>query len=106
MYKNIRIDSHKLIYHPDIVSRWKSGENIYPIELEIGLTNACNHRCIFCAVDYTGYKPTMLDEDVLLSNLQDLATKGVKSIIYAGEGEPLLNKATPEIINRTNKRRI
>ena len=103
MYKNIRIDSHKLIYHPDIVSRWKSGENIYPIELEIGLTNACNHRCIFCAVDYTGYKPTMLDEDVLLSNLQDLATKGVKSIIYAGEGEPLLNKATPEIINRTKE---
>ena len=56
MSDNIRIDSHKLIYHPDAVAGWLKGENIYPIEIEIGLTNACNHRCTFCAVDYTGYK--------------------------------------------------
>ena len=99
----IRIDSHKLIYHPDIVSRWNNGENIYPIELEVSLTNACNHRCIFCAVDYTGYKPTMLDKNILIENLREVSSKGVKSIIYAGEGEPLLNKAAPEIINKTKE---
>ena len=42
MKENIRMDSHKLIYHPDVVARWKAGENIYPIEMEVGLTNACN----------------------------------------------------------------
>ena len=47
MADKIRMDSHKLIYHPERVAAWKRGENIYPIELEIGLTNACNHRCIF-----------------------------------------------------------
>ena len=77
------------------------GENIYPIELEIGLTNACNHRCIFCAVDYTGYQPVKLDTEVLLKNLDELAPKGLKSIIYAGEGEPLIHKDAPEIINKT-----
>lgn len=97
----LRIDSHKLIYHPDIVSRWNKGENIYPIELEVSLTNACNHRCIFCAVDYTGYKPTLIDETVLTENLQEIAIKGVKSVIYAGEGEPLIHKSAPEIINKT-----
>lgn len=101
MAENIRMDSHKLIYHPEAVARWLRGENIYPIELEIGLTNACNHRCIFCAVDYTGYKPSMLNEKIIIDNLDDLVNKGLKSIIYAGEGEPLLHKAAPDIINRT-----
>ena len=101
MAENIRMDSHKLIYHPQEVARWKNGENIYPIEMEVGLTNACNHRCIFCAVDYTGYKPTMLSKDVLLPNLKEVSAKGMKSIIYAGEGEPLLNKNAVEIINQT-----
>lgn len=101
MAENIRMDSHKLIYHPDVVARWMKGENIYPIELEIGLTNACNHRCIFCAVDYTGYQPDRIDSHVLNDNLKELAPRGVKSIIYAGEGEPLLHKDAPDIINYT-----
>lgn len=101
MAENIRMDSHKLIYHPEVVARWMKGENIYPIELEIGLTNACNHRCIFCAVDYTGYKPDRIDSQLLINNLKELAPKGVKSIIYAGEGEPLLHKEAPDIINNT-----
>ena len=103
MAEDIRMDSHKLIYHPEIVVRWLKGENIYPIELEIGLTNACNHRCIFCAVDYTGYKPDRIDSEVLIENLKELAPKGVKSIIYAGEGEPLLHREAPDIINRTKR---
>lgn len=101
MAENIRMDSHKLIYHPETVSRWLKGENIYPIEIEIGLTNACNHRCIFCAVDYTGYKPNWISSQVLVKNLGELVPKGVKSIIYAGEGEPLLHKEAPYIINKT-----
>ena len=101
MAENIRMDSHKLIYHPDVVAKWLKGENIYPIELEIGLTNACNHRCIFCAVDYTGYKPDKLDSKMLIKNLEELASRGVKSIIYAGEGEPLIHTDAPDIINQT-----
>jgi radical SAM protein with 4Fe4S-binding SPASM domain len=101
MADNIKMDSHKLMLHPQRVAEWMQGKNIYPIELEIGLTNTCNHRCIFCAVDYTEYKPIMLDKQMLLSNLKELSVKGLKSIIYAGEGEPLVNKESPEIINAT-----
>ncbi len=103
MADNIRMDSHKLIYHPDVVVRWLKGDDIYPIELEVSLTNACNHRCVFCAVDYTGYKPTMMNTDVLIPNLKELSAKGLKSIIYAGEGEPLLHKDAPDIINQTKR---
>ncbi len=106
MSDKIRMDSHKLIFHPERVADWQRGENIYPIELEISLTNACNHRCIFCAVDYTGYQPTMLETDILEKNIPQFAKKGVKSIIYAGEGEPLLHKNAPDIINRTKENGI
>lgn len=101
MSDNIRMDSHKLIYHPKEVADWIKGKNIYPIELEVGLSGACNHRCIFCAVDYIDYKPVMIDKDVLVSNLNELAYKGLKSVIYSGEGEPLINKNAPDIINKT-----
>ena len=92
---NIRMDSHKLIYHPCEVAEWMKGNLIYPIEMEVGLSGACNHRCIFCAVDYMGYKPTLLDRDILKKNL--------KIIIYAGEGEPMVHPHAPELINYTKE---
>lgn len=101
MAEDIKMDSHKLIYHPEVVSRWLKGENIYPIEIEIGLTNACNHRCIFCAVDYTEYNPHKIDSKILMENVKELSLKGVKSIIFAGEGEPLLHNEVSYIINKT-----
>lgn len=101
MADDIRIDSHKLMYHPDRVAAWQRGELIYPIEMEIGISGACNHRCVFCAVDYMKYQPRMLDANVLNRNLKILARKGLKSIIYAGEGEPMVHPKASEIINET-----
>ncbi|MCR4740309.1 MAG: radical SAM protein [Lachnospiraceae bacterium] len=99
MAENIRMDSHKLIYHPREVAKWLDGENVYPIEIEISPSGACNHRCTFCAVDYIGYKPFFLDKDIILRDVSFLSKKGLKSIICSGEGEPLLNKDLPEMAN-------
>lgn len=97
--ENIRMDSHKLIYHPDVVARWMKGENIYPIEIEISPSGACNHRCVFCAVDYIGYQPDFLDKDIILRDISQMSRMGLKSVICSGEGEPLLNKNMPDIAN-------
>lgn len=99
MAENFRLDSHKLIYHPETVARWLKGENIYPVEIEIAPSGACNHRCTFCALDYLGYKPNFLDKEILLKNIKIMSKKGLKSVICAGEGEPLLNKNLPAIVN-------
>ncbi len=103
MKEQIRMDSHKLLYHPRRVADWMDGKAIYPIEIEIGLSGACNHRCIFCAVDYMGYQPNFLDTKIVLSTLKELANKGLKSVIYSGEGEPLLHKDAPRIIAKTKE---
>lgn len=106
MSDNIRMDSHKLIYHPNEVSRWFNGENVYPIEIEISPSDLCNHRCIFCAVDYTGYSPTFLDKSIILENTKAMRSKGLKSVVCSGEGEPLLNRNMPDIANGMKKQGI
>lgn len=101
MAENIRMDSHKLIYHPEIVSRWLKGENIYPIEIEISPSGTCNHRCVFCAVDYIGYQPNFLEKNIILRDISYMSKRGLKSVICSGEGEPLLNQNMPDIVNGT-----
>ena len=99
MSDRIRMDSHKLVYHPEAVARWLAGEDIYPIEIEISPSGACNHRCVFCAVDYLGYEAHFLKKDVILRDIRQMGGRGLKSVICSGEGEPLLNRELPEITN-------
>lgn len=95
------IDSHKLIYHVSRVADWLSGKDIYPIYMEVSPSGSCNHRCIFCSVDYLGYKRRFLNIEMMRRQLPEMWRLGVKSIMYAGEGEPLLHKDLPEMIYLT-----
>lgn len=100
-----RIDNHKLIFHPQRVAQWQTGhqnwetaKDIYPIYLEISPVGHCNHRCVFCAVDYVGYQKREIPYEILKERISELAYLGIKSIMFAGEGEPLLYKKLPQII--------
>lgn len=93
------IDSHKLAFHPTRVAKWYEAQddwnklkNIYPVYVEISPYGGCNHRCTFCALDYMGYENIGLDFTILKNTLTNMAANGVKSVMFAGEGEPLLFK--------------
>lgn len=97
MADSFRIDSHKLMFHPDRVARWLEGENTYPLYMEISPSGTCNHRCIFCALDFMEYQRRFLDTEILKERLTEMAELGLKSVMYAGEGEPFLHKDMVEI---------
>ena len=105
-----QIDGHKLFYHPRRVARvveagadWEKAKHVYPIYVEVSPIGACNHRCAFCSVDYIGYKPNRLSIDVMSKRLPELSRLGVKSIMFAGEGEPLLHTDISEMISSYKK---
>lgn len=98
-----KLDGHKLHYHVNRVSEWQDGKNIYPVYMEISPTGACNHRCEFCGLDFMGYETTSLDTELLKKRLSELGSLGLKSIMYAGEGEPLLHKDLADIVLHTKQ---
>lgn len=96
--EDLRIDSHKLLYHTERVHYWLKGKDIYPIYVEISPSGTCNHRCIFCAFEYLNYKPQFINKDVLKKTLSEMARCQVKSVMFSGEGEPFLHKDMPDFI--------
>jgi radical SAM protein with 4Fe4S-binding SPASM domain len=98
-----RIDSHKLMYHPERVQAflnagddWEQYKTLQPIYAEISTAGSCNHRCTFCSVDYLGYKRVFLRRAVLKGFFESAAQIGLQAVMFAGDGEPLLN---PDIID-------
>lgn len=113
------IDSHKYTYHPDhssnVIGYLKNPndsqainafKNQLPIYIEVSPVGACNHRCTFCAVDYIGYKSVFMNTETYKLTIDSMIGKGCKSIMFAGEGEPLLHPDICDLVNYTKQNGI
>lgn len=100
------LDSHKLHYHPKRVCSFLETGDTYPIYMEVSPVGSCNHRCTFCAYDYIGYPNRKLDKKHFLRFIDEVASKGLKSMLYAGEGEPLMHPDIGEFIVATKSKGI
>lgn len=94
----IETENQKLIYHPDRVSEWLRSGDCYPLYIEIGPTNRCNHHCIFCALDWIEKEHHDISREVMNKAFSEMAACNVKSVMFAGEGEPLLHPHLCEFI--------
>ena len=110
-YKNkpekFRLDGHKMLYHLDRILEWQKGERIAPIHIDMGLTKFCNVGCIYCIGVTQGMeKGVMIKRDALLNFIGDCGKLGVKSIGFIGDGEPTLNPALYDSINKAHCEKI
>lgn len=104
--KQFQFEGHKLIYHMDRVNEYLELGDCYPLYMEISPVGNCNHRCIFCAYDYLGYPNRKLETERILSLMDELADCGLRSILFAGEGEPLIHPDLADFILRARNRGI
>jgi MoaA/NifB/PqqE/SkfB family radical SAM enzyme len=104
--KKYIFDGHKLAYHPERVNAFSKNGDCYPLYMEISPVGKCSHRCIFCAYDFIGYPDRRLESERMMKFIDEIAECGIKSVLYAGEGEPLLHPDIDKLITRTRRRGI
>lgn len=93
----------KLLRHSAHVDAMLRGEMVYPVSVEIDLSNICNHNCSWCS--YNGFRQenwVSWPEERILSLLHELADVGVKSITFTGGGEPLVHKRAADIFHKAH----
>ena len=99
MSDRTRIDGQKMDMHPrrlvqwlDATNDWEKAKEVYPIYVEFSPYGVCNHECTFCSVDYILDRRDhpMIAYDVFARTLEDMAKRGILSVMFAGAGEPTL----------------
>ena len=104
-----RIDSTKIQFHPKLVAQWleadtwEKAKKVYPPYWEITTSAACNHRCTFCSVDAIGYPAILMDGSILAARMWEAKELGIKSVMYAGTGEPLSHKRINNIVQSAHE---
>ncbi|HTF89697.1 MAG TPA: radical SAM protein [Planctomycetota bacterium] len=88
-------DSQKVFLHSERLAAWLRDGRSFPVTIELDATNRCNHACSFCcwSVLHDRRRDTM-SWDFMAKVLDDLASVGVKAVIWTGGGEPLVNPHT------------
>lgn len=86
------IDGHKLYWHMDRVLQWQKERIVPPVYVEISPVGFCNNQCVFCGVDFAMDNKSRLETGILCERLREMGRLGVRSVMFAGEGEPLLHE--------------
>lgn len=99
---NFILDGHKLRYHSQAVADFLGGKGIFPIYAEISPVANCNHHCLFCHYNYLGHKG-FFKKGRMAGLIKELSIARVKSLVFAGIGEPLIHPETVAAIELAKK---
>lgn len=99
-----RLSFEKVFYFPKHLQSLIRDEETYPIQLQIGPVNFCNHDCTFCYAarsmfDAKGTDRTRIDVERLLQIIEEMHGLGLRSATLVGSGEPTLHPRIDEMIS-------
>jgi MoaA/NifB/PqqE/SkfB family radical SAM enzyme len=83
-----------------------AGEHVYPISVEIDLSNTCPHDCPFCSFGTSqsqGYRQqnwVQFPTPRMITLLEELSECGVQSVTFTGGGEPLVHREAASILEK------
>ena len=100
-----RLSFEKIFYHREHLNEVLSGSmEVFPIHLELGLTNFCNHNCEFCYAAGSKFsadasrRRVEIDTNRLLEIIGELRSLGIRSTNLVGSGESTLHQDFVKII--------
>lgn len=82
------VDKNAVFHPPDF----------FPVSINLDLTTACNYNCDHCIDSKIINQSCVFNHESLISSLDLLSKKGLKSVILIGGGEPTLYPRFEEIV--------
>lgn len=88
-----RLGAEKVIYNAERLTDIKKRGDSYPVHMVIGITDYCNHKCIFCNTEFATAdinRIHTIDRNILIRFLKEAKEMGLKAVTICGSGEPLI----------------
>ena len=89
----------------DVYNGKKDYDELYPISVDIHLTNICNLKCSWCTDQEIMKCNATLEKDIVFSLLEDFGKHGT-GVTLEGGGEPTLHKDFSEIVDYGYKNEV
>ncbi|MDD2733779.1 MAG: radical SAM protein [Desulfuromonadaceae bacterium] len=101
-----RLGFDKIFFHTNRVAEYFTDGDCFPLQGIFGITNSCDHRCVWCYPIYIGKTRDtiyMADTGKFKAFLLECKKLGMKSYMLVGSGEPTLHPDFVEILDYSKK---
>jgi len=98
---------YKVLHHQDKIELLKKDELPIPAQVQIDITNNCNHNCSYCVhksddkregIDFD--EKQIIETERLLTLLEEIKQSGVKAVVLLGGGEPFKHSGITDAIKK------
>lgn len=108
MSDKYNMSGHKLLWHLDRLTEYRTGRAITPLNVQLGITNGCNFDCIYCYGAAVMGKVGVTDRidlpiETITRFLKDAKEVGVRSISLVGEGENTIHPNFYDVLECTRE---
>ena len=81
-----RMDGSKLLWFmPRVEEHFRDNKRVYPLHIDMGATNFCEAKCVYCYAIHQKMTGKMIPKDILLKLFKDAPQLGIKSITITGD---------------------